>query len=193
MFRLLIICFLFLSTISCRTINGNNSKPKIAKLYFKALNQSSNAIASNLISDSLTTFIPAYNYKIIYSKQDFLNNWLKWDSVFNPSYKILKIEEESDFIKVKVSKTDERINFFMEEPFITNEVFHFKNNKIVSIETTYLNFNEGVWETNKSNFLNWIKTHHPNLNNFMYNQTKTGGLKLKKAIELYKQHHKNNK
>ncbi|KJD35467.1 hypothetical protein PW52_10250 [Tamlana sedimentorum] len=176
--------------ISCKNSTENGINLAHAKRYIQGLNLSNKAQISDLISDSLTTVIPAYNYKVAYSKPDYLNNWLKWDSVFNPSYTILKIEAEADFVKVKVSKTDERINFFMGEPFITNEVFHFKNNKIVSIETTYLNFNEDVWETNKSNFFNWIETHDPNLKNFMYNQTETGGIKLKRAIELYRQQQK---
>ncbi|MCB4806740.1 hypothetical protein LG651_00645 [Tamlana sp. 62-3] len=192
MHRILILLLsLFLITFtSCKkAINSTDNITK-TKEFIQGLNLSNRTQLSHLLSDSLTTVIPAHNYKVVYSKPDYLNNWLKWDSVFNPSYKILKIEEESDFIKVKVSKTDERINFFMEEPFITNEVFHFKNNKIVSIETTYLNFNNDVWETNKSNFLNWIETHHPNLKNFMYNQTEAGAIKLKRAIKLYKQQNK---
>ena len=141
-----------------------------------------------LLTDSLVTVIPEYDYEIKYSREDYIGNWLKWDSVFDPTYKVLDMELENGIVKAKISKTDKRIFFLMEEPFITNETLKFKNGKIITVETEYVNFDEATWERNRSGLLNWIEENHPelNLNRFIYDQTEYGGMKFLEAIELYK-------
>ena len=112
--------------------------------------------------------------------------FLKWDAVFDPSYKILEIEQQDEIVKAKISKMDKRIFFLHEEPFITNQIIQFQKNKIISVATEYVNFNEKTWGKNKTELLNWINENHPKLNGFIHDQTETGGLKYLKAIELYK-------
>ncbi|MDH7447806.1 hypothetical protein [Aquimarina sp. 2201CG14-23] len=140
-----------------------------------------------LLADSLVTSIPKYGYEVRYSKNDYLENWLKWDSVFEPTYKVLEMELENGIVKAKVSKTDKRIRFLMGKPFLTYEILKFKNNKIMSVKEEYLNFDELAWEKNKNGLLIWIEENHPelNLNRFIYDQTESGGQKFLKAIELY--------
>ncbi|QNK77747.1 hypothetical protein H7F37_01255 [Winogradskyella sp. PAMC22761] len=138
---------------------------------------------SDWFADSLTTIEGEYNQT--YSKSDYLE-FLKWDSVFDPNYEILEIEQKNGIVKAKISKSDKRISFLHEEPFITNQTIKFQNDKIISVQTEYVDFNETTWERNKNGLLSWIDENHPELNGFIYDQTKSGGIKFLKAIELYK-------
>ncbi|MEN1784068.1 MAG: hypothetical protein AAGF77_02920 [Bacteroidota bacterium] len=140
---------------------------------------------NEVLTDSLITKIPEYEYEVRYSKNDYTNNWLKWDSVFDPTYKVLEMNVEKGIVKAKVSKTDTRILFFMQKPFLTNEILRFENDKIIAIETEYLNFDEKTWGENRAKLLSWISENHPELEGFINEQTKTGGRKFLKALELY--------
>lgn len=126
-----------------------------------------------------------YDYEQTFSKNEYVE-WLKWDAVFEPTYKILKIEQDNETVKAQVSKTDKRISFLHQEPIVTEQVFRFNNNKISSIETTkYVTFNDSVFVDNREKLLKWVENNHPELNGFIYDQTESGGMKYLKAIELY--------
>ncbi len=178
--------FLTIGLISCKTSEKKIDKLKIAKQYYKALDNSDGADMKTLLTDSLVTKIPKYDYIQHHSVEEYVEKWLKWDSVFDPTYKILQIEQENEIVKATISKIDKRIFFLQQEAFITHEILRFQNNKIIVVETEYVNFNEKVWERNKTELLNWIDKNHPELNGFIYNQTEQGGVKFLKAIELYK-------
>jgi len=180
-----LLLFLTIGFISCKTSEKNINKLDIAKQYYKALNDSDGSIMKMLIADSLHHVMPVYNYKETFSLDAYVNNWLKWDSVFHPTYKILEIEQENEIVKATISKIDKRIAFLQQEPFITNEILKFHNDKIVTIETEYIRFIEKTWDKNKTDLLSWIDKNHPELTGFIHVQTKTGGMKFLKAIELY--------
>ena len=185
---IVLLLLLTIGFISCKNSEKTNDKLEISKKYFNALDKSSSSEMKDLLTDSLITTIPKYDYEVRYSKNDYVENWLKWDSVFEPTYKVLEMSLENGIVKAKVSKTDKRIIFFMQKPFLTNQILSFQNNKIVSIEEEPLNFDEATWEKNRTGLLNWTKENHPelNLNRFINIQTESGGKKLSKAIELYK-------
>jgi hypothetical protein len=169
--------------VSCKNSEKEIARVEIAKQYFKVLDNSDYTKISDWFTDSLTTI--EGEYKQTYSKTDYLE-FLKWDSVFDPNYEILEIEQKNGIVKAKISKMDKRISFLHEKPFITNQTIKFQNEKIISVETEYLDFNEATWEKNKNGLLSWIDENHPELNGFIYDQTKSGGMKFLKAIELYK-------
>ena len=184
--RILIISLvLLIGLISCQSSEKTNDKIEIAKKYFAALDKSNSSEMKELLTDSLVTAIPKYEYEVKFSKNDYVEKWLKWDSIFEPTYKVLEMEVENGMVKAKVSKMDKRILFLMQEPFLTNEILRFQNDKIVTVETEYLNFDEATWEKNKNGLLSWIEENHPELNGFIYDQTESGGTKFLKAIELY--------
>ncbi|WBL25346.1 hypothetical protein [Zunongwangia sp. HGR-M22] len=180
-----IILFLLLTIgfTSCKNTEKKIDRVKIAKQYFKVLDNSDYSKISDWFADSLTMI--EGEYKHTYSKSDYLE-FLKWDSVFDPNYEILKIEQKNEIVKAKISKIDKRISFLHKEPFITNQTIKFQNEKIITVQTEYVDFNEATWERNKNGLLSWINEHHPELNEFIYDQTKAGGIKFLKAIELYK-------
>ena len=183
-----IIVLFFLSTIgfaSCKNPEKETDKIEIAKKYFEALDKSSSSEMKALLTDSLVTVIPKYEYEVRFSRNDYVEKWLKWDSIFEPTYKILDIEMKNGIVKAKISKTDKRILFLMQEPFLTDEVLRFQDGKITTVETEYLNFDEATWEKNKNGLLSWIEENHSELDGFIHDQTESGGRKFLKAIELY--------
>ena len=171
---------------SCKNSKKKVDKLELAREFFLALDSSHSVEMRDLLTDSLVTVIPDYEYSMTYSVDDYVENWLKWDSVFDPTYNILEIELENEIVKATVSKIDKRIQFLQQEPFITIETLRFDKNKIVTVETEYVSFNEKIWDKNRIALLEWVEENHPELNGFIYDQTEAGGIKYLKAMELYK-------
>ncbi|MAX71010.1 MAG: hypothetical protein CL868_00130 [Cytophagaceae bacterium] len=182
----IILIILAIITLNCKNTVSENENLNIAKQYYKALDDSDGSLMNLLIADSLTTHMTEYNYTEVFSKKRYVEDWLKWDSVFNPTYKILDIVEDNENVKVKFSKVDERILFLHHQPIITIEEITFLNGKLTKIESTYDIFNVEKFSKNVEDLVNWINDNHPELNGFLHDQTKSGGIKYLKAIELYK-------
>ena len=180
-----LLLFLIIGIISCKNSETVIDKLEIAKNYYETLDQSNVSVIETVLTDSLLTKETEYDYEQTFSKNEYVE-WLKWDSVFEPTYKILEIEEENGTVKAKISKTDKRISFLHKEPIVTDQVIRFEKDKIISIETTkYVIFNDSLFVANRDKFLNWINENHPELGGFINDQTETGGMKYLKAIELY--------
>lgn len=171
--------------LSCKE---RNSEMELATEFYKVLNNDDYSNISLLFSDSIIS--KELDYKMIFSKQDYIE-FLKWDSTFKPEYKVLEIREENEIIKARILQKDIRILFLHEEPIITNQVIRFNNGKISNIEIVeYVRFNESLFNSNRSKFLSWLDKNHPDLNGFIHNQTKKGGLKYLNAIQLYQEANK---
>ena len=55
------------------------------------------------------------------------------------------------------------------------------------LETTkYEVFNDSTFVKNRDELVNWTNEYHPELQGFLFDQTKEGGLKYIKAIEFYR-------
>jgi len=182
------IAFLLLLTtifICCNDTEKEIDKLDIAKKYYAVLDNSTSSGIAPLLTDSLLTRETGYDYEQVFSLQEYVE-WVKWDSVFDPTYEILAMELEEENVKAKISKIDKRISFLHEEPIVTSELIRFDKGKIKSIERTSLIFNDSVFVKNRDDFLSWIDQNHPELNGFIHDQTKQGGMKYVKAIDLYK-------
>lgn len=181
----LFLCFVVIGFTSCKNPDKEIDRLEIAKKYYEVLEQSNVSEIENLLTDSLLTKETQYDYEQIFTKKEYLD-WLTWDAVFEPTYKILEIEQENGTVKAKVSKMDKRISFLHQEPIITEQVIHFENNKINSIETVnYVVFKDSIFVKKRDKLVNWTENNHPELSGFIHDQTKTGGVKYLKAIELY--------
>ncbi|MEP2935759.1 MAG: hypothetical protein ABJM06_14900 [Gilvibacter sp.] len=181
------VLFLFLTIgiISCKNSEKEYDKLEIAKKYYEVLDKSNTSGIEAFLTDSLLTKETEYDYEQTFSKNEYVE-WLKWDSVFEPTYKILEIEEKNETVKAKISKTDKRVTFLHKQPIVTDQVIRFEKDKITSIETTkYVIFNDSLFVANREKFLKWIDENHPELGGFIHDQTETGGMKYLKAIELY--------
>ena len=184
--KIVVLLFLIaIGFISCKNSEKEIGKLEIAKQYYKALDNSDSAVMNILLTDSLLTKETDYDYEQTFSKKEYIKEWLKWDSVFNPTYKVLEIEQENETVKAKISKVDKRILLLHEEPTVWNEVIRFDSDKIISIERKNVIFNDKTWERNRTKLLSWIDENHPELNGFLNGQTESVGLQYLKAIELY--------
>ncbi len=180
---IVLLLILVMGFACCKNSEKQIDKIEISKQYFKELSHSDHSKISNFITDSITTI--EGEYEVTYSKKDYLE-LLKWDAVFSPNYNILEIEEGGGIVKVKISKIDKRIAFLQEVPFIMHQTIKFQKEKIISIETEYLDFREATWEMNKNRLISWVDKNNPELNGFIHDQTESGGIKFLKAIALYK-------
>ena len=171
--------------ISCRSSEKKINALDIAAKYYKALDQSDASAMAHLLNDSLVTKETSYDYEQTFTKVEYLE-WLKWDSVFDPTYEILEMERDDESIKAKISKIDKRISFLHEQPIVTKQVIRFYQDKIASVETAeYVLFNDSTFVKNRDSLLNWIDENYPELNGFINDQTAAGGRRYLKAIELY--------
>lgn len=182
---ILLLSLITTGFLSCKSSEKEVDTLEIAKTYYAALNHSDASEIKALLADSLLTKETEYNYEQTFSRKEYLE-WLKWDSVFDPTYEILEIKQENGVVKASISKLDKRIAFLHQEPIVTHQVIRFDGDKIASIETTqYLVFNDSVFVQKRDDLLNWIDTNHPELNGFINDQTRAGGEQYLKAIELY--------
>ncbi len=182
---ILIFLLIVLGSISCKNGTKEIDRLQLAKHYYKVLDNSDHTEIKTLLTDSLLTRETEYDYEQTFSLKEY-EEWLQWDALFEPTYNILQIAEEGETVKVTVSKLDQRIAFLHKKPIVTDQVLHFKKNKITSIETTnYVIFNDSIFVKNREALVNWIAKNHPELNGFIYDQTKEGGEKYLKAMALY--------
>ena len=183
----MLLIFVFTGFISCKkpvAIKPIN-KLELAHKYYQALNTADSDVLDSLLMDSLVTIEADYDYTQTFTKEEYINNWLQWDAVFKPSYKVLKIEESQDNVIAEITKSDVRISLLHEGPTTWRSILRFKENKLVSIENNNVVFNDSIWMKNRTQLIDWIAQNHPELNGFLNGQNKTVGLKYLKAIELY--------
>lgn len=184
--KLLALFLSMIGLLSCNPSKNEILKLDIANQYYIYLNSSDENGMRSIIGDSITIREKEDNYEEVFSKDGYIN-WLKWDSVFDPTYKILEIEQVDKTVKSKLSKIDNRISFLHEEPMVWSEIIQFGNDKIVKIERVkYEVFDVPKFLRNRKALVSWVKENQPELDGFINNQTADGGLMYLEAIDLYK-------
>ena len=179
---ILLVCISLIG-ISCQQSNKRIDKIEIAQNYIKALNTSDYDGIIGLFKDSIR--MKEVVYSSVFSKDNYYQLF-QWDSTFSPTYKLLEIKEVNDVVQMKVSKECPRILFLNEEPMVTDEVLKFEEGKIESVEITkYVVFNQKGWDRNRANLVEWTETHHPELDGFLYDQTRKGAINYLEAIKRY--------
>ncbi len=179
----LLLIFIASVVLSCNSKVQESKEKELIKKYFASLNNFDLEAIPNYYYDSIR--MRENDYLYLASKDSFYIK-LQWDSVFRPKYGVLEIEEVDNDLIVKVSKSDPRILFLNEEPTIYRERFTFKDGLIYSSETRdFILFNWDTWDENRSKLVNWIKSNHPELDGFLYDQTKKGALNYLEALKLY--------
>jgi hypothetical protein len=182
----IIVLVLILGFVYCKNSNQEIDRLEIAKQFYEVLNNSDASKMKYLVADSIIIRENEYDYQETFSSNGYVE-WLKWDSVFGPTYEVLEIEKDNGNVKAKISKIDKRITFLHNEPIVTNEVIHFDKGKIIKVEKAqYLIFKERFFVKNRDTLVSWIDKNHPELSGFINDQTEIGGKKYLKAIALYK-------
>ncbi len=179
----LLFIFSVLLLLSCNSNLKESGEKELIKHYYASLNNFELEAIPNYFYDSIR--MRENDYLYLASKDSFYIK-LQWDSVFRPKYRVLEIEEVDNDLIVKVSKSDPRILFLNEEPTVYRERFTFKDDLIYSSETReFVVFNWDLWDENRSKLVNWIKSNHPELDGFLYDQTKKGAINYLEALKLY--------
>ncbi|WP_299256061.1 hypothetical protein [uncultured Aquimarina sp.] len=175
---------LFMCIFSFSSCTKKNHNTELVQNYYDQLNHSNYTELSKFVGDSIT--ISEADYNTNYSKNDYYK-FFQWDSVFSPKYEILEIKEIDNKMEIRVSKICTRIKFLNEKPIISKEVIEIKNQKISKIKNIEMDSDFKLWNTTKNEMVTWIKKNHPQLDGFIYDQTKTGAQNYVKAMDLYKE------
>ena len=180
---LILLCLAIVA--GCQNPKKKVDKLEIAKQYYEALDNSDGLIMKELLADTLFTVETDYDYEQYFTREGYVESWLRWDSVFAPTYKVLDIEQDQELVKATISKSDKRILFLHNEPTVWDEILQFDGVAIARIARRNVTFNDTLWVQNVNALLAWIDANHPELNGFINDQTRTGGMNYLKAIELY--------
>ena len=172
---------------SCKQPQNELSIMELAQTYYTALDESDSTMMGSILGDSLVTIETEYDYQQTFTHDQYLE-WVRWDSLFDPSYEVLHMEQVDDVVKARVSKLDRRIAFLHSDPIITEQTIRFNKGRVMEVATTkYVNFNDSLFVANRQVLLDWIDSHHPYLNGFIFDQTKDGGLRYLEALRLYEE------
>jgi len=179
------ILLIIIGYASCKPSSKEFSELEVAKEYYSLLDHSDAEGMTKLIGDSIVIRETEDEYQEVFSREGY-STWVKWDEVFEPSYKVLEIKHVDKVVKAKVSKIDKRLTFLHEEPMVWEEVVAFKDGMIVKVERiNYEVFNVPRFLANRQKLVSWIEESHPELTGFLYDQTAKGGLNYLKAMRLY--------
>ena len=92
---LLLLLFSSLLFVACKDTEKSLTPLDIANTYYEALSNSNGEALKPLLSDTLYTKELDYDYEETFSKKQYLENWLKWDAMFDPTYEVLEIKQEN--------------------------------------------------------------------------------------------------
>ena len=172
---------------SCKQPQNELSIMELAQTYYTALDESDSTMIGSILGDSLVTIETEYDYQQTFTHEQYLE-WVRWDSLFDPTYEVLYMEQVDDAVTARVSKLDRRIAFLHEGPIVTEQTIRFNGDQVTEVATTkYVNFNDSVFTANRQILLDWIDSHHPHLNGFIFDQTSAGGLRYLEALRLYEE------
>jgi hypothetical protein len=170
--------------ISCNISNNPLSHKRIVAGYISALNSGNFEQVSTYLNDSIRT---EELYFLLSNNLEDYHTLFQWDSVFNPHYEIIDIQELEKGVQLTLSKECKRILFLNDTALITRSMVEFSEGKITRFQTfEHLNLDFSKWESRRDTLIAWIGIHHPNLNGFDITQTVDGGQNYLKAIELYR-------
>ncbi len=162
-----------------------NSKSRLVETFFDGFKNLNYNTIQAVIADSLT--ITEGDYVMQYTRESFYEHY-KWDSVFKPEYRLLKLENKGDQVLVTTEVASLKLEFLENSPMICDRKFYFKQGKISRVENLdCLNADWKVWERKVDSLVSWVKDNQPQLNGFIHDLSMQGALDYLKAIELYKE------
>ncbi len=151
--------------------------------YYKAFNNSDYDQVKALITDSIT--IISGDYIMPYSAESYYEHF-KWDSVFQPTYKLLELEELGDQLIATVEVNSLRFEFLKNNPLTCKHKISFKSGKLAKFESLdCIGADWELWQKEIDSLVSWVNIHHPELNGFIHDLTMKGAVNYLKAIELY--------
>ena len=175
-----LLFFLFIS-LACTRQKPSNTE--IVTKYYKAKDALNFEAIKQYIGDSLT--ITEGDYVMPYDRDGFYEVF-KWDSIFQPTYEVIEMEEHDNKVVALVSSTSIRFEFLKNNPLICKHNIFLNDGKIYRIENLDCsNADWKLWEKERDSLVKWISTNHPELDGFIYDMTMNGSLNYLKSIDLY--------
>ncbi|MEQ8907406.1 hypothetical protein [Ekhidna sp.] len=173
----------FLTSLLTGCGNKGLTPRELVTEYYDAFNSSDFNRLTGVITDSIT--IIEGEYVMPYSKESF-HEQFRWDSIFQPTYKILELEEQDNQIIVTVASSSKRYKFLKNDPLTCQFRISFNSNEITKLESLDCpNADWNVWQTERDSLVNWTKKNNPELDGFIHDLTMNGAINYLKAIELY--------
>ncbi|TLF44001.1 hypothetical protein [Maribacter aurantiacus] len=181
--KIIVMALCAIGFIACKQ-SEKIAPEELIRQYYTMLDTSDYDQIPVLLADSLQT--KEGDYTMTYSHEGY-QELVKWDAVFEPSYKVLDIAPlENGMYTARVSKIDARIQFLHEKPIITDNSIKITDGKITSVHTEYVDFDEETFGNNRTRLLTYINEAYPELNGFLTDQTEAGAQKYLQVLELYK-------
>ncbi|MBO0330036.1 hypothetical protein [[Muricauda] lutisoli] len=179
--RLLFLSLLYLIS-SC---SGENlEKAEQIKIYYGGFKNSDYNQIMRVISDSLT--LTEGDYLMNFDRESYYEQF-KWDSVFQPKYELILVENHNGQFTATVAVESLRYKFLKNNPLTCELRFSFKSGKITKIENLDCkDANWAMWQKERDSLVNWIKGNHPELDGFVHDLSMVGAQNYLKAISLYK-------
>jgi PBP1b-binding outer membrane lipoprotein LpoB len=173
----------FLTTLLTGCATQRPTPGELVTEYYEAFNFSDYSRITTVIADSIT--IVEGEYVMPYSQESFYEQF-KWDSVFQPTYEILEVENQNNQIIATVVSSSKRYRFLKNDPLTCQFRISFNSNKITKLEAIdFLDTDWEVWQTERDSLVNWTSRNHPELDGFIHDLTMKGAINYLKAIELY--------
>ncbi len=176
-----ILIILTLPLLSCQSLRKNNSSI-LVKEFYEGMNTGNYSKIKELIGDRI--LIKEGDYVTHYCKEEYYTLF-RWDSVFNPEYKLIETVKKGKNVEVKISQTCDRIQFLNQNPIISKAMIKFNSGKIKMIDIIEQDSDFKLWNIKKEKVIQWIKKNHSELDGFIHDQTIEGAQKYKKVIDLY--------
>ena len=163
--------------------NRKLSPTELVTKYYNAFNSSDFNQLMLLTTDSIT--IVEGDYVMHYSHDSFYEQF-KWDSIFQPTYKIVELEDQNIQVIATVASSSKRYEFLKNNPLTCRYEISFDSDKITKLEVLEcFDADWNVWENERDSLVNWVTINHPELDGFVHDLTMNGAINYLKAIELY--------
>lgn len=176
-------CLLFFLYLFTGCDNQQLTHEETVTNYYKARDATNYQEVKRYINDSIT--ITEGDYVMPYDQNSFYEVF-KWDSIFQPTYKIVELVEKKNKVMVAVALKSIRNEFLKNSSMTCQYEISFnagKISKIESLECTGADWNS--WQKERDALVNWINQKHPELDGFINDMTMNGAINYLKAIELY--------
>ena len=151
--------------------------------YYKARSETNYSEVKKYVSDSLT--IVSGDFVMPFDHHSFYEVF-KWDSLFRPTYEVVKIEDVDHHIVVSVKLNSVRSEFLKNSYMTCHYKLSFEAGRISKFEE--MNCDDvdwNIWEQEVNSLVHWVKEHHPELDGFIHDMTKKGAQNYLRAMELY--------
>ncbi|SFR32279.1 hypothetical protein SAMN04490243_0458 [Robiginitalea myxolifaciens] len=151
--------------------------------YFAALNIGSIDRARAVISDTLT--ISEGDFSTDFYGEVYYEHF-RWDSIFQPGYEILEMQEEGDEIVAMVASRSVRYEFLRNNPLSCERRIYFKDGKIRNIAIGECpSADWETWEARRDSLVRWVARNHQELDGFINDLSMQGAQNYMQAMEFY--------